>query len=211
MTRIKKNKTSDFLENILAPKREFFTKLKFIVAVLQGTAAVLAITLVLSIYMSIIYFSHIKKINTVVAPYQSSLIFDKVSYQVDKNFYRPDEVINLNIVNNTDESIYLAPCQYFNKFEKKILNEWQAVSFVACDRNEFLTDFSAAEIEKISKKAEESIAAEKLGKGIWRGVSLIYFGCQKAQTIRCESSQEIYTNEFTIGDLEITASAEPQF
>lgn len=197
-------KKPDFLK----PKREPMTKFKFVLLVLQGTAAVQTFILIFSVYAAVIFFGHIKEINIAQLPYQNNSTFRNVIYRNDKIFYRPDEMIKLDIINNANESIYLAPCQYFNKFEKKISDKWQAVFLAACDEVEVLTD--SGSIEKISERAEESFMAKKLGEGVWRGVSTVYFGCQKAQIASCKNSQTIYTNEFAIGERNLADFFNPQ-
>lgn len=201
MPRAKKMKLSNESANISALKREPMTKFKFIIAVLRGTIAAQIFILIFTVYATIIFIGNIKKIDVARSPYPSNLILQKVIYRNDKISYRTDEKIKLDIINNANESIYLAPCQYFNKFEKKITDKWQAVSLASCGEADILAD--SASIEKISKKVEDTVMAKKLGEGVWRGVSTIYFGCQKAQTISCKNSQVIYTDEFLIGKPEI--------
>lgn len=212
MPRIKKIKLSNKSVNIPASKafkKEPMTKLKFVINILQGTIAVLTFTLIFTIYAAIVFLSHINKINIAQNPYQNNnLTSGQVIYSNDKISYLPEEMINLDIINNTDESIYLAPCQYFNKFEKKVSDKWQTVSLAVCD--EAKTSADSDPIEKISKKIEESFTANKLGEGVWRGVSFVYFGCQKAQIESCLSSKIIYTNEFVISEPERDVSVNSQ-
>lgn len=203
MPRVKKMKLSNESANISALKREPMTKFKFVIAVLWGTIAAQIFILIFTVYATIIFIGNIKKIDIAWSSYPSNLILQKVIYGNDKISYRTDEMINLDIINNANESIYLVPCQYFNKFEKKVSDKWQAVFLVACDETEILTD--SASIEKISKRAEASFMAKELGEGVWRGVSAVYFGCQKAETASCKNSQIIYTNEFIINEPEIAA------
>lgn len=194
MAIIKKTKLSKAL------KQEPMTKLKFVINVLQGTIVVLTFTLLFTIYAAIVFLGHLNKIDVARSPNQINLIQGQIVYNNDKTFYNVEETINLNIINNSNESIYLAPCQYFNKFEKKVSNTWQIVSLSECDGVGAVAEISV--IEKISKKVTESIMAKKLGEGVWRGVSRIYFGCQKAQIESCENGQIIYTKEFVIGEPE---------
>jgi hypothetical protein len=136
-----------------------------------------------------------------------NLVYEKIIYNNDKISYNVDDVINLDIINNSNESIYLAPCEYFNKFEKKISGKWQSVSLVDCNAEQITADPTS--IEKITKKVEEAVLAKRLGEGLWRGVSVVYFGCQKAQSESCKNNIKIFTNEFTIGgakELKISAS-----
>lgn len=213
MPGIKKIKLSDKFKsvNILSSKKinqEPMTKLRFIISVLQGTIAVLTFTLLFTIYAAIVFLGHLNKIDIVKLSDQTNLIQGQIIYNNDKTSYNTEEMINLNIINNSNESIYLVPCQYFNKFEKKVSDKWQAISLAVCDETEFLADFVS--IEKINKKAEDSIVAKKLGEGVWRGVSTVYFGCQKAQTTSCKNNQIIYTDEFVIGKPKIAVSVNPQ-
>lgn len=208
MLRIKKNKLLNDATDISAIKSKQMTRTRFTMILLGGTSAVLALTLMLTVYAAIVFFANVNKIGATGPFYQNNSLAGKVIYENNKIFYRPEELIKLNIINNTDESIYLAPCQYFNKFEKRVLNEWQAVSLAVCDELDNPAD--SGSIEKISKKAEESLEAKKLGEGIWRGVAVVYFGCQKAQTSSCTNNRIIYTDEFAIGGLDRAISSNPQ-
>lgn len=183
---------------------EQMTKFKFVMLVIQGTTAILVFTLIFTLYAFIIFLGNYKKINIAIVPGQFGSDAKQIAYLNDKNFYRTDEMIKLNIVNGASESIYLAPCQYFNKFEKKIADDWQSISLFECDNNDITAD--TVSIEKISKLVEDYVSAKRLGEGVWRGVSKIYFGCRKAQTVSCVKDQMIYTSEFTIGQPELASS-----
>lgn len=209
MVRIKKLKLSNNPAKKMALKREPMTKIKFIMSVLGGTIAVLTFTLIFTVYAAIMFFGHIKKNNIAQMSYQGYPEFGQVVYKNDKILYRPDDTINLNIVNETRESIYLAPCEYFNKFEKKVSDKWQSISLISCDESA-ASSSDTEPIEKISKKVEESIVAKKLGEGLWRGVSVVYFGCQQAKTISCSSNKTIYTDEFVIGEPGLAVSTKPE-
>lgn len=210
MARIKKTKSSNIHLKKKAVKQESISSLNFVMAVLWGTAGVLISTLVFTVYAAILFIDHANKLEMARMFYKNISTLGEVVYRNDKISYRPDEMINLDIINNSNESIYLAPCQYFNDFEKKISDKWQAVTLNACSDVEAAMDPTS--IEKISKKAEESVLAKNLGEGVWRGVSVVYFGCQKAQAESCVNNQKIYTNEFTIGEPVYASNpdAEPQ-
>jgi hypothetical protein len=196
-----------------APKREPMTILRFIMAVLWGTVGALTFTLIFTVYATVLFFGSLQRVDISEAFYQTNMVYEKVIYRNDKISYWPDEVIALDIVNNTDESIYLAPCQYFNRFEKKTLDGWQAVTLESCNEIDAADD--ASSIEKINKKVEGAFEAKKLGEGTWRGVSNIYFGCQKAEAAACSGKEIVYTNEFIIGTSnsgsEPTDLSNPQF
>ncbi len=118
-----------------------------------------------------------------------------ISYAVDKSRYGLNEEIKLSITNMSDKSIFLAPCQYFNKFEKKELNSWKAVVLDNCKQAAIE---SSGDFEKIPLKEKQSISAVILGAGVWRGVSDIYIDCQKAEVGACKSKKIVYSNEFKI-------------
>lgn len=119
----------------------------------------------------------------------------EITYAVDKSKYGLNEEINLSITNSSDESIFLAPCQYFNKFEKKEQNSWKPVELGVC--HEVLAT-NSGEFEKIPLKEKQRISADVLGEGVWRGVSDIYLDCQKADVEACKSKKVVYSNEFKI-------------
>ncbi len=133
--------------------------------------------------------------------------FGKVEYITDKTEYAPGEKIKLALINNMNESIYLAPCKYFNSFEiKKISggkennsNEWQPFNY--------LKDFDCeigigAEEEdsfnKIKKITDKIISTQDFGAGTYRGISTIYLQCDKPDIISCKSGFKTYSNEFKI-------------
>lgn len=118
-----------------------------------------------------------------------------IIYTVDKIKYGLSEEINLSIINMSDKSIFLAPCQYFNKFEKKELNSWKEAVIDNCKE---VTVVDSNDFEKISLKERQSILAVELGVGVWRGVSDIYMDCQKAEISACKSKKTVYSSEFKI-------------
>lgn len=211
MVRIKKIKLSNKSVNPakkIVLKKEPMTALRFITRVLWGTAVALIFISIFTVYGSMIFIDRVNKMELALTNYKNNLALGEVVYRNDKISYRSDEAINLDIVNNSNESIYLAPCQYFNVFEKKISDQWETISLADCTGMEVSTDSTS--IEKISKKAEDYVLANELGAGIWRGVSTVYFGCKKAQAESCKNSQKIYTNEFTINDPVLASNSEPQ-
>ncbi len=204
-----KTKTQNFsLENndSKVKKSRRITKFTFFATILSGTAIALTFILLFTLYATAVFLNRLQNI-TITATPAKNVLQNKVIYQNDKITYRINDTINLNIINNTAESIFLAPCQYFNKFEKKALNKWNALSLADCSNVNILPSSS---IEKISKKAEEQLLANRLGEGVWRGVSTIYFGCKEARVESCAKSQIIYTKEFTISSktLSLLDSAE---
>ena len=118
-----------------------------------------------------------------------------VSYNTNKTNYGLNEEIGLSITNNSNKSIFLEPCRYFNKFEKKELNSWREV---VVDNCEDAVIANSGSFEKVSLKENQSISAVILGEGIWRGVSEIYLDCRKADAGACKSKKIVYSNEFKI-------------
>lgn len=203
MVIVQKNKTLRIrkTKRVLASnleKKEPMTTFKFVMSVLWGTVAALTVILIFTVYATIIFFGSLRWVDASDASYPGNLTLEKVIYSNDKISYRLDEIINLNIINNTDRSIFLAPCEYFNKFEKKISGVWQAVILDSCDKADAASadDFQ----DKISKKITGAFEAKKLGEGTWRGVSTVYFGCQKPLVENCEYMKTVYTRMFTISD-----------
>lgn len=118
-----------------------------------------------------------------------------ITYTVEKTNYTLGDEIKLSITNNSNKPIYLAPCAYFNNFEKQIGTKWQSIILDDC--TSVVQQVSGA-FEKIPKQVEEKIPTAILGEGVWRGVSDVYFDCQKAKTESCQGKQTVYSNEFRI-------------
>lgn len=170
------------------------TKELFSLITLYSSAVLLIFILFFSLNILLsISIKQMKEIKNL--PVFSADISGDISFAVDKTTYELDEQINLSIINRTNKSIFLAPCQYFNKFEKKESNSWKAVLIDNCSESAVETP---PQIEKISLKENQSIPAVSLGVGVWRGVSDIYMDCQKADINACNSKQIVYSNEFKI-------------
>lgn len=118
-----------------------------------------------------------------------------ITYEIDKKIYETGEEMRAAISNNSNKAIYLAPCRYFNEFQKKTGDKWRNVFLSPCDS--VLVQASDA-FEKISGKVEEKISTGGFGAGTWRGVSDIYFDCRKAKPESCGSMKTIYTEEFKV-------------
>lgn len=204
----KKNSVSDekivqrFMEKkVFAPVNFnpcFLTKELFAIITIYGSA----VMIILILFSSLNFFTSllIKErgryrnpgISSVNKVYKQA---GEITYAVDKAKYGLNEEIGLSITNSSDKSIFLAPCQYFNKFEKKELNSWKTVELGDCKNVEAL---NSNEFEKIPLKEKQKISAVILGEGVWRGVSDIYLDCQKAEIEACKSKKVVYSNEFRI-------------
>lgn len=169
---------------------------KFILLVLWGTVIALTVMVIFSTYAMTIFFGTLKWVDKSELKYRAVIPIEKITYHVDKDTYLLNDIIKFGIINNSNESIYLAPCQYFNRFEKKIAKGWQSINIESCTETEDTS--STMDIEKVSKKLEGTLDAKKLGNGIWRGVSTVYLGCQKAQFASCQAKKTVFTGEFTI-------------
>lgn len=220
MPRAKKNKLSEKIENISASKitrslgslksfkkqkREPMTPINFIITVLWGTVGALTIILIFSVYATIIFFGSLRWVDTTEAFYQGNNIVEQsdmaitgnIFYNADKIFYRINDMIKLDIINDTNVSIYLAPCNYFNEFEKKTSDGWQPKNLEVCNDSE-VPDNSFS-IDKVNKKIDFSFSAKDLGAGTWRGVLTAYFGCKIPNIESCiNNSKIVYTQEFAI-------------
>lgn len=173
-----------------------FTKLNFILLTLSGSVLLLTLLLVATAPLLLNLMTmqlQNKNILSVSAP---NFIADKINYRVDKKVYAANDQISLIITNDSDKPIYLAPCQYFNKFEKKVSNKWQLPLTLYNCAAEY--EAGANSFEKNSRQTEEKITAKQLGEGIWRGISTIYFGCKEAKVSSCKEKKAIYSNEFII-------------
>lgn len=174
------------------------TKELFAIITIYGSA----VMIILILFSSLNFFTSILlKERSRHRYYSMSLINNiskpagEITYAVDKSKYELNEEISLSITNSSNESIFLAPCQYFNKFEKKEQDSWKPVELGIC--NEVLTT-NSGDFEKIPLKEKQRISAVVLGEGVWRGVSDIYLDCQKAEIDACKSKKVVYSNEFKI-------------
>lgn len=178
------------------PRR--LTKEMFAIIALYGSAAVVILILFFSVsFLTSVIIKEAGDIKNFLAAhndfdYQS---LENIIYAADKTEYELNDEIKLSITNGSNRSIFLAPCQYFNKFEKKEKESWKAITLNDCAAN---TGKSQDIIEKIPQRENQSISAVILGVGVWRGVSDIYMDCQKAEVDACESKKIVFSNEFKI-------------
>lgn len=168
----------------------------FVVSTVLGCALLLGLIFIAVASTSVSYFvTQMQKQNS--EKLGNSPIFSKeVVYSADKKTYLLNDTINLKIINYTDKPIYLSPCQYFNKFEKKINNTWKEIPLLySCNTASVA---GADTFDRSNRQTGENIAASSLGEGVWRGVSEVFFDCQKKENIRCKNSKMVYSGEFTI-------------
>ena len=116
-----------------------------------------------------------------------------IKISTDMNFYFPGENIKLMIENNSKKTIYFEPCEYLNKFEKKIGGKW---------RESFNYEGIKA-YDKFGFKREKNITKceiklPKEGVGIYRTVIQIYYGCERPGEDMCRNSKAFYSNEFRV-------------
>lgn len=131
-------------------------------------------------------------------------LLGSIIYGIDKKIYAIGEEMRVAISNNSNKAIYLAPCRYFNKFQKKTGDKWQNIFLSSCDS---IRGQTADMFEKIPGKVEEEIPASKLGAGIWRGISDIYLDCREVKTESCGDMRIIYTEEFSVYDKQIDGAS----
>ncbi len=179
-------------------KPNILTKELFVGITLYASAVLIILILFTSInlFTSLLIKNAVNAKNTPVALDDSDNEFaEKIIYEVDKAEYELNDRIKLSIINKSDKSIFLAPCQYFNEFEKKEGETWNTVILNDC----VITEGSSSDtFEKIPMAEKKSILASTLGEGVWRGISGKYIDCQKAEADSCKEKKTIYSDEFKI-------------
>lgn len=116
-----------------------------------------------------------------------------VEISTDKSVYGLRDEIILALKNNSDNSIYSEPCEYLNNFEKKINGVWKSAGETLTDK---IYDTSSFDRKRNITRCE--IESPKSGKGIYRSVVQIYYGCKKPDKNMCETSKTFYSNEFEV-------------
>lgn len=117
---------------------------------------------------------------------------ERIIYMTDKIEYENGEMIKFYLINDSNKSIFLRPCDYFNYFEKKNGSSWDG-KLLECNAEEIGGDFS-----KVYGEAKESLNSSELGAGVFRGVSFVYFDCSFPDISKCSSRKTVYSNEFRI-------------
>jgi len=111
----------------------------------------------------------------------------------EKNFYYAGENIELFVKNDSKESIYFEPCEYLNKFEKKVNGRWiESSSYEGAK----IYDESGFNREKNFVNCK--INLPKDGAGIYRSVVQVYYECEKPGKNMCKNSEIFYSNKFEV-------------
>jgi len=121
------------------------------------------------------------------------IIEEDVKIMTDKVFYIAGDEIKFLIENVSEESIYFEPCEYLNKFEKRVDGKWKKVLI---QDNEKIYDESGFKIERRMTNCNIKLATEE--NGIFRVVVQVYYDCEKPGEEMCEYSKMFYSNEFEI-------------
>lgn len=190
------------MENFLAgptkSNSNYLTKELFAIAALYGCAIILVFILLATINYAVAILlkeAGSKSVLSGTDIKNAPVAGESITYAVDRVKYEINDKINLSIINKTAESIFLAPCQYFNKFEKKDGEIWKAVILDNCGT---VAAENSSTFEKIPKAERQSILAAALGEGVWRGVSDVYIDCEKADISFCKRKRVVYSNVFMI-------------
>lgn len=191
------------------PKPNSLTKEMFIIITLYGSAVMVILVAFLSVNFLISFLiKETGDIKNFLAARDDSdyRSLKNIIYAADKTEYELNDRINFSITNGSSKSIFLAPCQYFNKFEKKEGANWKTIMLDNC---ETAGEKPPDTFEKIPIKEKKSVLAIALGEGVWRGVSDIYIDCRKAEIGACKEKKIIYSNEFKIGAAKNSAPSAP--
>ncbi len=116
-----------------------------------------------------------------------------VKITTDKPFYVSGENMKLSIKNESINPIYFEPCEYLNKFEKKIDEKWRE-SF----NYESIKDYDKFGFKREKNITNCEIKLPKEGAGIYRTVIQIYYECERPGEDMCRNSKAFYSNEFRV-------------
>ncbi len=152
-------------------------------------------TVIIIILIPILVFAFASSFRKTDKPCKSgySQKSESVELLTNKKIYNPNDEIILALKNNSDNSIYFEPCEYLNNFEKKIDGVWKSAG-------ETLTDkiYDASSFDRKRNITRCEIELPKSGKGVYRSVVQIYYGCKKPDKNMCETSKTFYSNEFEV-------------
>ncbi|MDF1498352.1 MAG: hypothetical protein P1P85_03295 [Patescibacteria group bacterium] len=121
------------------------------------------------------------------------IIEEDVKIMTDKVFYIAGDEIKLLIENVSEKPIYFEPCEYLNKFEKRIEGRWKKV----------LTQYDEKKYDELGFKTERrmtncNIKLETKENGIFRVAVRVYYDCEKPGEEMCKYSKMFYSNEFEV-------------
>jgi len=117
----------------------------------------------------------------------------KINIVTDKRLYYEKEKIILAVENDSEESVYLEPCEYLNNLEKKINGNWEPYKETV--QNKVYDDYG---FEKRKRITICELGLPKAEPGIYRVVVRVYYDCKKPGENMCEKSSIFYSNEFEI-------------
>ena len=117
---------------------------------------------------------------------------NNVAIKTDKNSYNKNEKINFSITNNSDEPIYVEPCERLVSYEKKVNGKW-----LAMENSERQKNYASAGFNKSKKEIICSVNSPK-DEGRFRIAASVYYDCQKAGEEFCRESRKFYSNEFEV-------------
>ncbi|MCK4919238.1 MAG: hypothetical protein KAS01_02530 [Candidatus Pacebacteria bacterium] len=109
----------------------------------------------------------------------------------EKNFYNSGEDVVLFIENNFNKSIYLEPCEFQNRFERKNNDMWYEISSV--DKE---IDYDKSGFNKEKKIVNCKVRLSPNEKGVYRSVIQAFYDCKKPE--ECRQSEIFYSNEFRV-------------
>ncbi|MCK5475176.1 MAG: hypothetical protein KAI71_01155 [Candidatus Pacebacteria bacterium] len=139
-------------------------------------------------FLVLLFFSKNKNISYNIKDDTQEIIIT-----TDKEHYSIGENIELYVKNRSTNSIYFEPCEYLDRFEKKIDGEWKESSNY---RGENIYDESGFKREDNITNCE--IQLPKDGVGIYRAVVQIYYECKSPGKNMCANSKIFYSNSFEI-------------
>ncbi len=118
---------------------------------------------------------------------------DSIEILTDRKVYSSNDKITLIIKNNSGKTIYLEPCEYLNKFERKVGKKWmpenRVISNIVYDKSSFNRRKGAVKCK---------IDPPTAGKGTYRVVVKVYYNCEKPGYDACRNSKVFYSNGFRL-------------
>ncbi|MBW6440631.1 hypothetical protein K0B03_01190 [Patescibacteria group bacterium] len=123
----------------------------------------------------------------------TKLDIQKIIVSTEKEHYKIGDQIILSVENHFEKSIYLEPCEYQDRFEKKINGSWQEITSYQKDKDYDKTGFKKEDSVKDCRVILSSKEA-----GVYRSVVRIFFDCKKPGEQECQKSELFYSNEFNV-------------
>jgi len=151
---------------------------------------IIVVIIILSLFsvLMLLFFLEIKNNSK-----NNKLKTQNISIMTDKEFYSSEEDIILFVENNSKEVIYIEPCIYQDKFEKKIDGMWQEVPIHNEERI-----YSELGFNRENRVKNCSVMLPSGEKGLYRSIIQVFYNCRKPGKEECQKYETFYSNEFNV-------------